>query len=79
MTGPCGLTWEWAIRPEAANHGGKKITHMQRKAVLTLLFEGEVLCEMPALVVASEEEECGRMVDLQGPEEEHTLQKKGWV
>lgn len=29
---------------------------------------------MPTLVVASEEEEGGRVVDLQGPQIEHTLQ-----
>ncbi len=29
---------------------------------------------MPTLVVASEEEEGGRVVDLQGPQKEHTLQ-----
>lgn len=38
------------------------------------MFKGEVLCEMPTLVVASEEEEGGRVVDLQGPQIEHTLQ-----
>lgn len=43
---------------------------------LTLLFEGEVLCEMPALMVASEQEECGRVVDLQHPQEQHTLHRK---
>lgn len=43
---------------------------------LTLLFEGEVLCEMPALMVAPEQEECGRVVDLQRPQEQHTLQRE---
>lgn len=43
---------------------------------LTLLFKGEVLCEMPALVVASEQEECGRVVDLQHPQEQHALQRE---
>lgn len=38
------------------------------------MFKGEVLREMPTLVVASEEEEGGRMVNLQGPKIEHTLQ-----
>lgn len=33
--------------------------------VLTFLFEGEVLCEVPALVVPSQEEECGRVIDLE--------------
>lgn len=42
-------------------------------AELTLLFEGEVLGEMPALVIASEEEESVGMVDLQAPQKEHTL------
>lgn len=42
---------------------------------LTLLFEGEVLCEMPTLVVASEEEERGGMVDLQSPQVQHALQR----
>lgn len=40
---------------------------------LTLLFEGEVLCEVPALVVPPQEEECGGVVDLQRPEVENTL------
>lgn len=38
------------------------------------MFKGEILREMPTLVVASEEEEGGRVVDLQGPQIEHTLQ-----
>ena len=42
---------------------------------LTLLFEGEVLCEMPALMVASEEEEGVGMVDLQSPEVQYTLRR----
>lgn len=41
---------------------------------LTLLLEGEVLCEVPALVVPSEEEEGAGVVDLQRPEEQNTLQ-----
>lgn len=40
---------------------------------LTLLFEGEVLCEVPALVVASEEEQGVGMVDLQSPQVQYTL------
>lgn len=44
------------------------------RAELTFLFKGEVLREMPTFVVASEEEEGGRVVDLQGPQIEHTLQ-----
>lgn len=43
---------------------------------LTLLFEGEVFREMPALVVASEQEECARVVDLQRPQEQHALQRE---
>lgn len=35
-----------------------------RAARLTLLLESEVLCEVPALMVASEEEEGVGMVDL---------------
>lgn len=46
---------------------------------LTLLFEGEVLREMPALMVASEQEECGWVVDLQRPQEQHTLQRETQV
>lgn len=42
---------------------------------LTLLFEGEVLGEVPALVVASEQEQRGRVVDLQRPQVEHALRK----
>ena len=40
---------------------------------LTLLFEGEVLCEVPALVVAPEEEEGGGVAQLQRPQIQHTL------
>lgn len=43
-------------------------------AGLTLLFEGEVLCEVPTLVVASEEEQGVGMVDLQSPQVQYTLQ-----
>lgn len=45
-------------------------------AALTFLFEGEVLCEVPALVVPSQEEECGGVVDLERPEVENTLWQK---
>lgn len=45
-----------------------------RQEQLTLLFEGEVLCEMPALMVASEEEESVGVVDLQSPQVQYTLQ-----
>lgn len=44
---------------------------------LTLQLEGEVLCEMSALVVASEEEERAGVVELQGPQVEHTLGEAG--
>lgn len=43
---------------------------------LTLLFKGKILCEMSALVVASEEEERVGVVDLQGPQVQHTLVEK---
>lgn len=43
-------------------------------AALTLLFEGEVLCEMSALVVPSEEEQGVGVVDLQSPQVQYTLQ-----
>lgn len=46
----------------------------ERCTALTFLFEGEVLCEVPALVVASEEEEGVGMVDLQSPQVQNTLQ-----
>lgn len=45
----------------------------ERCAALTFLFEGEVLCEVPALVVPTQEEECGGVVDLERPEVENTL------
>lgn len=49
-------------------------THIQRKErELTFLFKGEVLREMPTLVVASEEEKGIRVVDLQSPQVQHTL------
>lgn len=44
---------------------------------LTLLFEGEVLREMPALVVPSEEEERVGVVDLQSPQVQYTLRERG--
>lgn len=42
----------------------------------TFLFESEVLCQVPTLVVASKEEEVGRMENLQGPEVQHALQEQ---
>lgn len=54
----------------------KKGTSLRRGATgLTLLFEGEVLCEVPAFVVASEEEQGVGMVDLQSPQVQYTLQR----
>lgn len=44
-----------------------------RDRALTFLFEGEVLCKVPALVVSTQEEECGGVVDLEWPEVENTL------
>ena len=41
---------------------------------LTFLFEGEVLCEVAALVVAPQEEECGGVAKLQCPQVEDALQ-----
>lgn len=46
------------------------------EVALTLLFEGEIFCKMPTLMVASEEKECCRVVDLEGPKEQHTLHEK---
>ena len=43
---------------------------------LTLLFEGEVLCEVPALMVASEEEQGVGMVDLKSPQVQYTLWRR---
>lgn len=57
-------------------HTQTKGKHGAGAAGLTLLFEGEVLCEMPALVVASEEEEGVGMVDLQSPEVQYTLRRQ---
>lgn len=45
----------------------------EKRGALTFLFEGEVLCEVPALVVPTQEEECGGVVDLERPEVENTL------
>lgn len=45
---------------------------------LTFLFKGEVLRQVPALVVPTQEEECGGVVDLQWPEVENTLQEERW-
>lgn len=43
---------------------------------LTFLFEGEIFCEVPTLMVASEEEEGVGVVDLQCPQEQHTLKRE---
>lgn len=43
---------------------------------LTFLFEGEVLCEVPALVVTPEHEEGCGVVDFERPEVQHTLQAR---
>ena len=40
---------------------------------LTFQLECEVLCEMSALVVASQQEQGGGIVDLQCPQVQHTL------
>ena len=45
----------------------------QRAAALTFLFEGEVLCEVAALVVPTQEEDGAGVVDLQRPEVENAL------
>ncbi len=51
--------------------------------LLTLLLECEVLCEVPALMVAPQQEERGRVHQLQGPEVNHALKgdkgKKGLI
>lgn len=43
---------------------------------LTFLFKGEVLRQVPALVVPTQEEECGGVVDLQRPEVENALREE---
>ncbi len=43
---------------------------------LTLLLEGEVLCEMPALVVASQQEERVRVDQLERPQVDDALQQQ---
>lgn len=48
---------------------------MEESGALTFLFEGEVLCEVPALVVSTQEEERSGVVDLKRPEVENTLQR----
>lgn len=47
--------------------------HRAERPALTFLLEGEVLCEVPTLMVPSQEEECRGVVDLEGPEVENTL------
>ena len=47
--------------------------------VLTLLFEGEVLCEVATLMVSTEEEQRRGVVYLQRPQVQHTLPtRKQW-
>ena len=50
----------------------------ERSTALTFLFEGEVLCEVSALVVPTQEEERAGVVDLERPEVENTLGEKMW-
>ena len=54
----------------------KKVIKSKCTLSLTFLFEREVLCEVPALVVPSQEKECSGVVDLKRPEVEHTLREK---
>jgi len=75
---------EYFILPEGHTHAGQITEHHRSvrlngyktnrsRAALTLLLEGEVLCEVPALMVPTQEEECGGVVDLKRPEVENTL------
>lgn len=48
---------------------------MEESGALTFLFEGEVLGEVPALVVPTQEEERSGVVDLKRPEVENALQR----
>lgn len=45
----------------------------ESSTALTFLFEGEVLCEVSALMVPTQEEKCVGVVDLERPEVENTL------
>ena len=49
---------------------------MRRPQPLTFLFEGEVLCEVSALVVPAQQEQRVGVVDLQGPEVQHALRRQ---
>lgn len=44
--------------------------------LLTFLFKCEVFREMTALVVTSEEEECGGMAQFQRPQVQYALKQK---
>lgn len=47
-----------------------------REGLLTFLFKCEVFREMTALVVTSEEEECGGMAQFQRPQVQYALKQK---
>jgi hypothetical protein len=44
-----------------------------RTGVLTFLLEGEVLCEVAALVIAAQQKQGGWVTQLQSPQVQHTL------
>lgn len=49
---------------------------LSKGRLLTFLLKCEVFREMTALVVTSEEEECGRMAQFQRPQVQHALKKR---
>ena len=53
-------------------HAG--VVHVLRVLDLALLLEGEVLCQVPALVVASQEEESAGVTHLQCPQIQDALE-----
>lgn len=58
----------------SASHLVFLINGLSDGVALTFLFEGEVLCEVPTLVVPTQQEQRVGVVDLQRPEVEHTLE-----
>jgi len=60
-------------RFEPTHHLALSTPRRHIPSALTFLFEGEVFCEVPTLVVASEKKEGVGVVDLQCPQEQHTL------
>ena len=51
-------------------------TIRRKRRGLTFLLEGEVLCEVATLVVPTQQEQGGRVTQLQGPQVQHALKEQ---